>query len=59
MWIPENLIRYRILGKDRIEPCKCGHYHVSKVYILPELTTESICDLVIAVCDELDNEPTR
>jgi hypothetical protein len=58
MWIPENLIRHRILGKYRMEPCKCGHYHVSRVYILPKLTINSICELAIAVCDERDNEST-
>lgn len=30
MWIPENLIRYRIMGKNRMERCECGHYHRGK-----------------------------
>jgi hypothetical protein len=34
MWIPENLIKHRIMGKDRIEPCKCGHIHRGKEVII-------------------------
>jgi hypothetical protein len=34
MWIPENFISRRIMGKDRIEPCQyCGHYHIGKVVV--------------------------
>jgi hypothetical protein len=34
MYIPMNLISARILGKDRMEPCKyCGHFHFGKVIV--------------------------
>jgi hypothetical protein len=29
-YIPEILRRHRIMGKNRREPCKCGHFHNSK-----------------------------
>ncbi len=28
MYIPENLIRHRILGRYRVERCRCGKYHM-------------------------------
>jgi len=37
MYIPHNLRMYRILGRNRKEPCKCGHFHTSKEVILPPL----------------------
>jgi hypothetical protein len=48
MWIPEILIRHRIMGKDRIEPCKCGHYHISKEVILPKVTPIVYMDMLVA-----------
>jgi hypothetical protein len=48
MWIPTNLIRYRIMGKDRIEPCKCGHFHRGKEVILPEVTPIAYMDMLVA-----------
>jgi len=40
MWIPEILVRLRILGKDRVEPCHCGHVHRGKEVILPTPSEE-------------------
>ena len=48
MWIPEILIRHRIMGKNRIEPCKCGHYHISKEVILPKVTPIAYMDMLVA-----------
>ena len=36
-YIPFNLRMYRILGRNRREPCKCGHFHTSKEVNLPPL----------------------
>ena len=47
MWIPEILIRHRIMGKDRIEPCKCGHYHIGKEIILSEPTAIEAMDALV------------
>jgi len=49
MWIPANLIYHRILGKDRIEPCKCGHHHRGKEVILPEVTSIEYMDMLVAM----------
>jgi len=46
-YIPANLISHRILGKDRIEPCKCGHYHRGKEVILPEVTSIEYMDMLV------------
>lgn len=48
MWIPEILIRHRIMGKNRIEPCKCGHFHKGKEVILPEVTPIAYMDMLVA-----------
>lgn len=40
MYIPVILQRHRIMGKDRIEPCKCGHFHKGKIEKLPFVTLE-------------------
>ncbi len=37
MYIPFNLRMYRIMGRNRKEPCKCGHFHTSREVILPPL----------------------
>jgi len=46
-YIPVNLISNRIMGKDRIEPCKCGHYHIGKEVILPESTAMEAMDALV------------
>jgi len=35
MDIPTNLRRHRIMGRNRREPCVCGHFHSSKEVIIP------------------------
>ena len=35
MYIPTNLRMYRIMGRNRKEPCKCGHFHAPKKVIIP------------------------
>ena len=47
-YIPETLIRYRILGKDRMEPCSCGHYHRGKEVIIPPVTAIAYMDMLVA-----------
>jgi hypothetical protein len=58
MWIPINLIRHRIMGKDRIEPCRCGHYHVGKEVILPLITVDNVLD-VLDTCAIYDVRPSK
>jgi hypothetical protein len=47
------------MGKDRIEPCKCGHHHISKVYILPELTGKAIEELVEVAINDINDQSTE
>ncbi len=47
-YIPFNLIRYRILGKDRMEPCGCGHFHRSEPVVLPIETIEGKQNIIKA-----------
>jgi len=47
MYIPMNLRMHRIMGKNRREPCHCGHYHTSKEVILPELTGIEYMDALV------------
>ncbi len=42
MYIPTNLRMYRIMGRNRKEPCKCGHFHTSKEVILPPLPKDLV-----------------
>jgi len=57
MWIPEILRRHRIMGRNRREPCKCGHFHRSKEVIIPELTGIQYMDaLVLESNHEIESE---
>lgn len=47
MYIPINLRMHRIMGRNRKEPCKCGHFHTSKEVFIPELTYEQYVDVVL------------
>jgi len=48
MYIPIILLIHRIMGMNRIEPCHCGHYHVGKEVILPEVTPIAYMDMLVA-----------
>jgi hypothetical protein len=51
MWIPEILRRHQIMGKNRKEPRKCGHFHTSKEVIIPELTGIQYMDALVLDSD--------
>jgi len=46
MYIPFNLRMYRIMGRNRREPCGCGHFHTSKKVILPPDWVETATEVI-------------
>jgi hypothetical protein len=45
MYIPTNLRMYRIMGRNRREPCKCGHFHSSREVFISE-NNKDLLDVV-------------
>jgi len=49
MYIPHILRMHRILGKNRKEPCKCGHFHKSKEIYLGDVTSIEYMDMLVTL----------
>ena len=59
MYIPFNLRMHRILGRNRREPCKCGHFHTSKEVILTPVTHKMEYEVIVWALEWIADEPTE
>jgi len=59
MYIPFNLRMHRILGRNRREPCKCGHFHTSKEVFIPPTTPEMEYRVIVWALDLIADDRTE